>query len=265
MSTTSARPPAQAFFEKLFPVALAAGPSSSTPAPHSTSHGAGTITPTDVAGFDFGISIEQPLTETVTWGVVNRNKDKKEDLGIGQVVTIQEGDNIIDEMTFNTPEVESRDSESGPEFEFHTFGGILQPRWTRENVKKTERFSLIEDVYLQFSVFASTSAPLRPVPNADPDGFHDSVLHGALIRQTIGRYFPSASEAGVNPFLTPDELIGADRVLLPGTPDPRPPFCRPPRESLHCGLGLGEILPGELDRSFVVLTVNPALQDYSLY
>jgi hypothetical protein len=37
---------------------------------------------------------------------------------------------IIDEMTFNTPEVESRDSESGPEFEFHTFGGILQPRWT---------------------------------------------------------------------------------------------------------------------------------------
>jgi hypothetical protein len=63
---------------------------------------------------------------------------------------------ITDEMTFNTPEVESRDSESGPEVEFHTFG-------SRAGLGERQKDSLIEDIYLQFSMFASTSAPLRLV------------------------------------------------------------------------------------------------------
>jgi hypothetical protein len=94
---------------------------------------------------------------------------------------------VVEDLSeFIAPDlVPGKEGDSGWEWECSVFRGVIQARWNALDIAESDRFSRIQDVWLQ--VVASSVndlSPLRPVGNC-PFPFHgfgttdlDTQLHG---------------------------------------------------------------------------------------
>jgi hypothetical protein len=93
---------------------------------------------------------------------------------------------VVEDLSeFIAPDlVPGKGGESGWEWECRVFRGVIQARWNALDIAESDRFSRIQDVWLQVASSVNEMSPLRPVGNC-PFPFHgfgttdlDIQLHG---------------------------------------------------------------------------------------
>ncbi|KAJ6469279.1 hypothetical protein C8R45DRAFT_1166747 [Mycena sanguinolenta] len=146
--------------------------------------------------------------------------------------------NVLDIKEFLTPEVDIGKEGAGREFEWYVFKGVIQARWKLEDITNHDRFTMIQDVWLQAAFSPDKLSNFRLISDDQLSGFFNEIFFNAtLTRHTILDYFFKNE----NPSLPYATVARKDRILLRGTLPGAvmaPPLTYGPPANTHCAVEL---------------------------